>query len=50
MEFGDFAMMRRMLLGVRRRAEGVAVTPDSVDGLCGLGLALARHLQPWRPG
>jgi hypothetical protein len=29
MEFGDFAMMRRMLRGVRQRAEGTAVTPGA---------------------
>ena len=27
-EFGDFAMMRRMLLGIRRRAEALAAGPD----------------------
>jgi len=27
MEFGDFAMMRRMLRGIRERAEGTAVAP-----------------------
>ena len=25
-EFGDFAMMRRMLLGIKRRAEGTALS------------------------
>ena len=28
MEFGDFAMMRRMLLGIRERAESLVGDPD----------------------
>jgi hypothetical protein len=31
MEFGDFAMMRRMLLGIKRRAESVAGLPRPID-------------------
>jgi hypothetical protein len=29
-ELGDFAMMRRMLLGIEERAEGAAPTGDSL--------------------
>ena len=31
MEFGDFAMMRRMLLGIKRRAESAAGQPRPID-------------------
>ena len=51
MEFGDFAMMRRMLLGIRERAESTSgPCPRAADRPAAASWALLSRSAPVRPG